>query len=435
MTHPGVWRALARPHRWLASSWPWRGPVYLLSGLLLNLAALPGLVFGVLLGVGTAPIGLGLVILTGVVLVGVPAGMLERRRLRLMRVGPIPSPHTRPPAPGLMSWLRTRLREAATWRELAHALLNAIPLLVFDLMFIGNLLTAVIVLLFAPLITRDGGPLPFYDVTLTGTAQAWLATAAGVVLTVASAYVLTLYAAARAVLARALLAPRERETAEAVERLIGSRARLAHSFDAERRRIERDLHDGAQQQLTGLASTIGLARLQSAALPGAEDLTERLDRAADQVTDALGALRETVRGIHPRLLTDRGLPAAVHAVADRSRLPVTVDAELPGRPEPAVEAAAYFAVCELLGNATEHARATRALVRVRFENERLVVVVGDDGHGGARVVEPGPDAERGTGLIGITDRLAVHDGEVTVSSPHGGPTEITLEIPCRLTSR
>ncbi|MEV0650814.1 sensor domain-containing protein [Phytomonospora sp. NPDC050363] len=435
MTGPGVWWSLARPHRWLSSSWPWRSSAYLLGGMLLNIAALPGLLFGLLLGVATAPLGLGLVILTCVALVGVPAASLERRRLRLMTAEAVPSPHARPPAPGLRPWLHTRLREAATWRELGHVVLGAIPFLLIDLLVVGNLLSAVIVLLLAPLLTRDDGRLPFFDVTLSGTTQAWLAFAAGVGLTVVTAYLLTFYAAARAALSRLLLAPRPRETTEAMARLIGSRARLAHAFDAERRRIERDLHDGAQQQLAGLASTIGLARLQASAIPGAEALTERLDNAADQITDTLGALRETVRGIHPRLLTDRGLPAAVRAVADRSRLPVTVDADLPGRLDPAVEAAAYFAVCELLGNATEHAGATRASVRIGFDGERLVAVVHDDGRGGAEVGEPGPDAERGTGLIGITDRLAVHDGTLTVSSPIGGPTDITLEIPCRPTSR
>ena len=434
MTRPGVWRSLARPHRWLRSSWPWRSLAYLLGGLLLNIAVLPGLAFGLLLGVGTAPLGLGLVILTCVALVGVPMGTLERRRLRLMGE-PVPDPHARPPATGLRPWLRTRLREPATWRELGHVLLGAIPLLVADLMFIGNLFSAVIVLLLAPLIVRDDGLLPFFDITLTGTGQAWLATAVGVVLAVATAYVLTAYAAARAALSRLLLAPRQREASEAMARLIGSRARLANAFDAERRRIERDLHDGAQQQLAGLASTIGLARLQSSKIPGAEALTGRLDHAADQITGTLGALRETVRGIHPRLLTDRGLPAAVQAAADRSRLAVTVDTDLTGRLDPAVEAAAYFAVCELLGNATEHARATRALVRIRFNGKRLTVGVRDDGRGGAEIGEPAPGAERGTGLIGITDRLAVHGGEIAVSSPEGGPTEITLEIPCRPTSR
>lgn len=434
MTHPGVWRSLARPHRWLRSSWPWRSLAYLLGGLLLNIAVLPGLVFGLALGIGTAPLGLGLVILTCVALAGVPMAGLERRRLRLMGEQ-VPDPHARPPGTGLRPWLRTRLRESVTWRELGHLLLGAIPLLIFDLMVIGNLFSAVIVLLLAPLVVGEDGLLPFFEVTLTGTGQTWLATAVGVVLAVVAAYVLTVYAAARAALSRLLLAPRQRTTTEAMARLIGSRARLAHSFDAERRRIERDLHDGAQQQLAGLASTIGLARLQSSKIPGAEALTDRLDHAADQITDTLGALRETVRGIHPRLLTDRGLPAAVQAAADRSRLPTTVDAELTERLDPAVEAAAYFAVCELLGNATEHAEATRALVRIRLNGKRLVVAVDDDGRGGAEIGEPAPGAERGTGLIGITDRLAVHGGEITLSSPAGGPTAITLEIPCRPTNR
>jgi signal transduction histidine kinase len=175
------------------------------------------------------------------------------------------------------------------------------------------------------------------------------------------------------------------------------------------------LHDGVQQQLVGLAATIGLARHEAG--------SPRLDQAADQVRDALAALRETVHELDPPVLRERGLPGALERAARRSSLEVTINAVVPERLDAAMERSVYFAVCELLGNAEKHSSASRVDVRLRLVGGVLLAEVRDDGEGGAA---PG---DGGTGLIGIADRLAVYDGTFTVSSPAGGPTVATIEVP------
>jgi signal transduction histidine kinase len=385
-------------------------------------------VVGLAVGVVTAIVGVGVLVLVGVALLGIPFGRLERARLQIMGTGALPDPHVPVLEPGVVAAIRARLREPATWRELGALLLAAVPLLALD---VNVLLFAVIVpgvLIASPVLVASGERVDIVRFVVDTTAESWAACAAGLVLLAVALYLVTAYAAARASLLRLVLAAREHELERAVGRLEGSRARIARSFDAERLRIERDLHDGAQQHLVGLATTVGLARLEAARLPDARQLTTRLDQAASQVTAALGALRETVRGIHPQVLTDRGLGAAVEAAAGRSALPVEVDVDLDRRLPAEVEAAAYFAVCELLANAAEHSGASAIDVRGRCGAGRLWIEVRDDGRGGALLRKPGGDG-RGSGLIGISDRLAVNDGAILVDSPPGGPTVVTIELP------
>ncbi|MBO0916256.1 sensor histidine kinase, partial [Streptomyces laculatispora] len=180
----------------------------------------------------------------------------------------------------------------------------------------------------------------------------------------------------------------------------------------------RDLHDGAQQRLVALSMTLGLARLESPAQP----LAGLLAKAHEEAGVALVEIRELIRGIHPQVLTDRGLRAAVEDVADRSVVPVDVELDLPERLLEAVETGAYFAVCEALANVSKHSGASRARVTGRTERGRLVVEVSDDGMGGA--VTSG-----GTGLEGVADRLSVLGGHLLLSSPPGGPTVFRLEVP------
>jgi signal transduction histidine kinase len=148
-----------------------------------------------------------------------------------------------------------------------------------------------------------------------------------------------------------------------------------------------------------------------------------LDEAHDEAKRALGELRNLARGIHPAVLTDRGLDAALSALAGRSAVPVEVSVELPRRPPPAVESAAYFVVAEALVNVARHAAARRAVVRVTTRDARLIVEVSDDGVGGA-------DPRAGSGLAGLADRVTAVDGSFSVSSPAGGPTVIRAELPC-----
>ncbi|MGH3648381.1 MAG: sensor histidine kinase [Micromonosporaceae bacterium] len=235
-----------------------------------------------------------------------------------------------------------------------------------------------------------------------------------------AAYPIAAWAAARAEMTRAVLAPRDAELGKRLVEVTRSRARLVDAFESERRRIERDLHDGAQQRLVALNVALGLARLDVA-----EDSPayQRIGEAQQQAGQALDELRELVRGLHPQVLTDRGLPAAVADVAGRSPVPVDVDVALPKRQPAGVEATAYFAVCEALANVAKHATATRATVRGRLDSAALVIEVRDNGVGGAR---PAP----GSGLSGLADRVSVVDGRLFLSSPAGGPTVVRVELPC-----
>jgi signal transduction histidine kinase len=205
-----------------------------------------------------------------------------------------------------------------------------------------------------------------------------------------------------------------------LEEVRASRARIVEAADRERQRVERDLHDGAQQRLVSLSLELEVARR---ALGDLGDVVVRrsLDRAADEATAALAELRDLALGIHPLILTEAGLGPAVESLADRTRVPVSVDVG-DERYSPAVEGAAYFLISEALANITKYAKATRAVVRVRALADRLTIEVEDDGVGGA---DPGS----GTGLRGLADRLAALDGTLTIVSPSGGGTRISAIIP------
>jgi len=203
-----------------------------------------------------------------------------------------------------------------------------------------------------------------------------------------------------------------------VEDLRISRARIVEAADAARRRLERDLHDGAQQQLVSLALDLRLLR---ARLKGS-DVVPMVEEISDKLAVALAELRELARGIHPAILSDRGLGPAVQGLADRVPLPVEVDVDLEDRPAPQIEAAAYFVIAEALTNVARYARAHEARVRIRRTGEGVEVVVSDDGVGGA-------DIEGGTGLRGLQDRLAALDGRLAISSPAGLGTTLRAVIP------
>jgi signal transduction histidine kinase len=240
--------------------------------------------------------------------------------------------------------------------------------------------------------------------------------------TLGSAYLVTAWAGLRAALSRRLLVrpPRNGLTAQIVE-LTRSRARIVDAYEAERRRMERDLHDGVQQRLTALIMTIGLARVELADGPPAA--SSLVTRAHGEAKQALQELRDLVHGILPALLADRGLGAAVAAVAEHSPVPVQLDVDLPGRLPDAAESAAYFFVCEGLANVAKHSRGTHATVTIRRAGGMLIVEVGDDGIGGASATEAG-------GLVGLADRVCALGGVVHLSSPPGGPSILRAEIPC-----
>jgi signal transduction histidine kinase len=207
-----------------------------------------------------------------------------------------------------------------------------------------------------------------------------------------------------------------------LEAVRASRARLAEAQETERRRIERDLHDGAQQRLVSLRISLELLRRRLGPDAEPETLAE-LDAAAGEARAAIDELRELAQGLHPAVLAEAGLGRALETLAERSTLPVTLETELDGRLPPAVEATAYFVVAEALTNTAKHASATRATVRARQAGDRLAVDVADDGQGGA-------DIDGGTGLRGLEDRVAALGGTMRIDSPPGGGTTVAMELPC-----
>ena len=228
-----------------------------------------------------------------------------------------------------------------------------------------------------------------------------------------------------ALLTRAALAPERFASAERVRHLTKSRADVVNHEAAEMRRIERDLHDGAQARLVALGMSLGMARTLIETDP--EMVKRLLDQAKESSNEALAELRRLVRGIRPPILADRGLPGAVQALA--VDLPITVDVscDLNGRPPEPVESSAYFAVAEALTNAARHSGASQVRVRISHDDYLLRIVVEDNGRGGATIHPDG-------GIAGTKRRLAAFDGNLTLESPNGGPTTITMEIPCELSS-
>jgi signal transduction histidine kinase len=206
-----------------------------------------------------------------------------------------------------------------------------------------------------------------------------------------------------------------------LEQVRASRARIVEAGDAERRRLERDLHDGAQQRLVTLSLALGMARDRAA---GADpELEALIDSAGKEAREALTELRELARGIHPAVLTETGLTGAVQALVERSPVAATITAVPDGRFPAAVEATAYFVISEALANVAKHAMADAAQVTIRRRPGRLVVEVSDDGAGGAR-------AEGGSGLRGLADRVASAGGVLRVDSPPGGGTRLEADLPC-----
>jgi signal transduction histidine kinase len=206
-----------------------------------------------------------------------------------------------------------------------------------------------------------------------------------------------------------------------LEEVRASRARIVEFGDAERRRVERNLHDGAQQRLVNLSLALGIARSQVGATSDKE-MAVALDEAAVELRLALAELRELARGIHPVILSEAGLGPALASLAERSPIPVTIAAVPPGRLQPRMEETAYYVACESLANAAKHAHATSVTISARWLGGHLLVEVGDDGVGGAD-----PD---GSGLRGLADRVAAVDGRLRVHSPAGKGTRITAELPC-----
>jgi signal transduction histidine kinase len=321
--------------------------------------------------------------------------------------------------------LVTRLRSQSTWRQLSYHVLVA-PLLAAAGLVAVLAWPASLLLIFTfaftwsnghPALSREALPgshvlhHPF-DIALT---------LAGVALLLAAPTLVRPVRALDARAGRALLGPsRADELAYRVEQLTETRAGVVDAADAERRRLERDLHDGTQQRLVSLAMNLGMARARAAT---AEEAQLAIAAAHEEAKAALSELRDLIRGLHPAVLEDRGLDAALSGVAARMPIPVRLTVDLPRRPAPVIEAVAYFMVSEGLANIAKHAQAREVAVSVERVADRLHVIVTDDGIGGA-------DPARGTGLAGLARRAASVDGIFEIDSPPGGPTLLTVDLPC-----
>jgi signal transduction histidine kinase len=415
MSHfPDAWTAVrGRPWRFLSSSWPWRSVAYLATTVPVGLAVLAALF--IVLGVGllTLVVVVGLLVLAGVPRIATVIADLERRRLGLVLPGAI-----QPRSGTLREQVRARRNLPIVWAEVGYSFMLAALLWVLDGVLLSFLVTAPGAFLSAPVLVQTD-QLDMFGWQIDGTREAWLAAVGiGLPALVISAYGVTGLAVAQAALARLLLDPQPERLAAAVADLRRSRVGLVDAFETERRRIERDLHDGVQQRLVALTMTLGRAELD---LPEGPALD--LVRAAHQQAEgALEELRSTVRGIHPPVLVDHGLAAAVHEIADRSAVPVDIEITLADRLPAAVETAAYFVVSEALTNVVRHSSARSAQVHAWTRDGRLVLTVVDDGIGGAAM-------DAGTGLAGLALRLEALDGRLQVTSPAGGPTEVRMECP------
>ncbi|MFB8773670.1 sensor histidine kinase [Streptomyces broussonetiae] len=222
---------------------------------------------------------------------------------------------------------------------------------------------------------------------------------------------------------RGLLSPSD-ELERRIAELESDRGVVVDTAAADLRRIERDLHDGAQARLVNLAMGLGLAKEKLLDGQADDQVAAMVEEAHGEVKLALQELRDLARGIHPAVLTDRGLDAALSSVASRCTVPVKVTVDLESRPAEAIEGIAYFTVSELLQNVSKHSGARSASVEVWRTDDRLLIQVGDDGRGGARL-------DGGTGMRGLAERLDAVDGLFVVDSPEGGPTTVTAELPWR----
>ncbi|MET8352361.1 MULTISPECIES: histidine kinase [unclassified Micromonospora] len=425
--HPCHLAEALRRRGWLVSAWPWRALVYLVStvpvagvlavGLLVVVAPLLAAVNGVRLQGRPPEVPLllfltvgSLVLLTLAPLVSFPVAAVERWRLGLVDGRPLPAS----PWPGLAA----RYRTAAGWREVAYLfwLGGFVPIAYWVLLLVVLLDLGMVT---SPWLAGDANQPVVIWRTVDSPGEAVPYAIVGVLLIPVLWYAAGLLAAAQAAVTRWALAwPVD---AAALREVARSRTRLVGAYEAERRRIERDLHDGAQPRLTSLTLQLGLARLD---VPEDSPAARPLAVAHDQARGLMVMLRQLVHGIRPQSLTDLGLAGAARELADATTVAVTVRADLDGELPEIVETTAYFVVSEALGNVARHARATRAEVRLARTGGDLVVEVSDDGRGGA-------DPTRGTGLTGLADRVAAADGRLLLSSPPGGPTLVRVELPCR----
>ncbi|MGB6247389.1 sensor histidine kinase [Gordonia sp. (in: high G+C Gram-positive bacteria)] len=392
------WEAVAQsPVRFLLSADPWRSLAYTFISLVLGWLLFFTYAF--------------IILLPFAAFWSQPLARLERQRVRLLRLAPIDDPH-RPlggaPSSGL------RLRDPATRREVGYSLILAL-LAVPATIAVTVAAVLLVVCALAPLLTGLGARLTIGSWRVDSAATAWPMVPVALPLLIVTLYLCAVLAAVVASTAQALLGPRESDLAAQVAALQSSRGVLVDSFEAQRHQIERDLHDGPQQELVGAAMQLGeLAQFTAdpAVRADAEAAQQRVER-------ALAILRDTVRGVHPRVLEDHGIeaacaelggPVAVRVIAGTGwvrgrRLPIEVERGL------------YYTASEAVTNAVKHAGASTVSIALSAVADTVTMTVTDDGRGGA-------DVSAGRGLAGLVERADALGASLTVVSPQGGPTTV-----------
>jgi signal transduction histidine kinase len=411
-------RDLVSPRTWLAMTSH-------LAGFVMGLAVFVVVVTGLSLGFSLLVLALAGLPLLGLTLrLATYFAVVERARIALMLGTPIPSWPAGSRAGYRWSIVprRRTLTERATWGEIGYSLLR-LPVSAVAATVSLAAWTVALVLLTLPLYNKylPSGGARVGDVVFTGTPAMATSAALGLVLLLIAPQLTRSFGRLDAGLSRRLLGPPS-DLAARVTELEISRERVVDAAEAERRRIERDLHDGAQQRLVALAMELGRAQARFADDPDAARVL--VDQAHAQAKEALTELRNLVRGVHPPVLTERGLDAALSGLAALCPIPVEVHVDVPVRPRASVEAVAYFVVAEALTNVAKHSRASHAKVMVEGHGfpGTMTVMISDDGIGGAKADSPG--------LSGLADRVSGVDGRLSVESPSGGPTIIAVELPC-----
>ncbi|MFF3414304.1 sensor histidine kinase [Streptomyces sp. NPDC002698] len=404
---------------------------YVLLGLPLGILMFTFAVTMVSLGAGLLVTFLGVPVLAAALAGCRGLGSLERARARGLLGVEVAEPEPlRTKKQGAMAWMGAVLKSGTSWRHLLYAVVQ-FPWSVFSFVVAVNfwvygwaLLTYPLWFWVFPMYGGQDGLQLYGDNThsvyLDNPFEITVTALVGLLFTMATPWIVRALTTVDGLMVRGLLGPSRLATR--VVELESDRGVVVDTAAADLRRIERDLHDGAQARLVALAMDLGLAKEKLAEDP--EAAARMVDEAHGEVKTALQELRDLARGIHPAVLTDRGLDAALSSVASRCTVPVRVEVDLAARPAPAIEGIAYFTVSELLQNISKHSRATRATVDVWRVENRLMIQVGDNGVGGAAVTG-------GSGLAGLTERLDAVDGILVVDSPPAGPTLITAELPWR----
>ncbi|MDX3574925.1 sensor histidine kinase, partial [Streptomyces sp. ID05-47C] len=405
----------------------WREFAYVLLSLPISIVLFTFAVTMLSVGAGLLVTFLGVPVLAAGLAACRGLGSVERARARGLLGLDVAAPEPlRPRGKGAMSWMGAVLKSGTSWRHVLYAVLH-MPWAVFSFtvaitfwVYGWATLTYPLWFWLFPLYGGQDGLQLYGDdghrVYLDNPFEITVTALLGLLITLATPWIVRALTTVDRVMVHGLLGPSR--LASRVVELESDRGVVVDTAAADLRRIERDLHDGAQARLVALAMDLGLAKEKLREDP--REAARMVDEAHGEVKTALQELRDLARGIHPAVLTDRGLDAALSSVASRCTVPVQVEVDLVERPAAAIEGIAYFTVSELLQNVSKHSGARSAAVDVWRVEERLMVQVSDDGVGGA-------DASGGSGLAGLAGRLDAVDGILVVDSPVGGPTRVTAE--------